>query len=348
MDARSSTTRAARAARRRGVRVRPRGADRPDPRRAAPAAGATALRGAGIDAPLRAPGRGARGGLGRPDDRHDRHRVGQVAVLQPADARRAAARRQGARALPLPDQGARAGPGARDRAARPRQTASARRSTTATRRARRAARSAAARTSSSPTPTCSTSASCPTTTPGRRCSPTSRSSSSTRRTSTAACSARTSPTCCAGCAGSPPRTAPSRASCSPRRRSPTRVELAERLTGLDDVALIDARRLAVGGAADRDLEPAGDRRGARRAALGAGRGRRAAGAARRRGRAHDLLRALAASGAELLSRIARDELERARRGRAARAGDALPRRLHAGAAARGRGAPGRRASCARS
>ena len=64
---------------------------------------------------------------------------------------------QGPRALPLPDQGARPGPGARDRALGLPQR-SARRSTTATRRARRAARSAAARTSSSPTPTCSTSA----------------------------------------------------------------------------------------------------------------------------------------------------------------------------------------------
>jgi DEAD/DEAH box helicase domain-containing protein len=40
------------------------------------------------------------------------------------------------------------------------------------------------------------------------------------------------------------------------------VELAERLTGLEEFA-DRARRLALGGAADRDLEPAGDRRGAR-------------------------------------------------------------------------------------
>ena len=39
--------------------------------------------------------------LGGPDDRHDRHRVGQVAVLQPADARRPAAATPKARALYL-------------------------------------------------------------------------------------------------------------------------------------------------------------------------------------------------------------------------------------------------------
>ena len=100
--------------------------------------------------------------------------------------------------------------------------ACARRSTTATRRARSGRRSAAATTSSSPTPTCSTSASCPTTRAGATSSPTSAGSSSTRPTPTAASSAPTSPTCCGGCGGWPAPTAPSRASCSPRRRSPTR------------------------------------------------------------------------------------------------------------------------------
>ncbi len=47
-----------------------------------------------------------------PDDRHHRHRLGQVAVLQPAHARRALPRRQGARAVPVPDQGAGPGSGA--------------------------------------------------------------------------------------------------------------------------------------------------------------------------------------------------------------------------------------------
>ena len=47
---------------------------------------------------------------------------------------------------------------------------------------------------------------------GATCWRTSRSWSSTRRTSTAACSARTWRTCCGGCGGSPRPTAPSRAS----------------------------------------------------------------------------------------------------------------------------------------
>ena len=42
--------------------------------------------------------------------RHDRHRVGQDARVQPAGARRARARAEEPRALPLPDEGARAGP----------------------------------------------------------------------------------------------------------------------------------------------------------------------------------------------------------------------------------------------
>ena len=48
----------------------------------------------------------------RAHDRHDRHRERQVAVLQPAGAARAGLRPARAGALPLPDQGARAGPGA--------------------------------------------------------------------------------------------------------------------------------------------------------------------------------------------------------------------------------------------
>ena len=157
-----------------------------------------------------------------PDDRHDRHRVGQVAVLQPADARRAVlATPRRARCTCTPPRRWR-----RTRRARSTRSGSARpsgpRSTTATRRARSAPRSAARRTSSSPTPTCSTSGSCPTTRRGRTSSRTSRSSSSTRRTSTAASSARTWRTCCAGCGGSPPPTARRRGSCWRAPRSPTR------------------------------------------------------------------------------------------------------------------------------
>ncbi len=71
------------------------------------------------------------------------------------------------------------------------------------------------------------------------------------------------------------------------------VELAENLTGLPDIHLVDndtaplpARRIA-------DLEPAAARREARNARLGAGRGRRAAGRADHRRRPHDLLHEVA-------------------------------------------------------
>ena len=71
------------------------------------------------------------------------------------------------------------------------------------------------------------------------------------------------------------------------------LELAERLTGLDDVGLIDARRLPHAAPADRDVEPAADRRGDRCASLGDRRGRRAARTARARGGARNLLHEVA-------------------------------------------------------
>ena len=71
------------------------------------------------------------------------------------------------------------------------------------------------------------------------------------------------------------------------------VELAERLTGLEGVRADRRGRLARAAAADRDVEPAADRRGARHAALGARRGGRAARAAGARGRARDLLHEVA-------------------------------------------------------
>ena len=79
---------------------------------------------------------------------------------------------------------------------------------------------------------------------GATSSPTSRSSSSTRRTSTAACSAPTSPTCCAACAGSRRAygTTPRFLLASATIANP--VELAERLTGLDDVRADRRGRLA--------------------------------------------------------------------------------------------------------
>ena len=176
---------------------------------------------AGGRAAVVAPGRGAARRLGGSDGRHHGDRLGQVALLPAPDARHPVPRQPRPRALPLSGQGARPGPGARaaraGRRARP----------AGDLRRRHAARAAgpdpaARRTSCSPTPTCCTWGSCPTTRRGRTCSPTSPSSWSTRRTSTAACSARTWPTCCGGCGGSPPPTGPSRASSSPARRSPTR------------------------------------------------------------------------------------------------------------------------------
>ena len=139
-----------------------------------------------------------------------------------------------ARAVPVPDQGARPGPGARAARLRAAPSRSARRSTTATRRAQERA---AIRKRSEPRDHQPRHAArrdpAPPRARGATCSRTSRSSSSTRRTSTAACSARTSPTSCAGCAGPPRSTAPSRASCSPARRSPTRSSWPSSLTGLE-------------------------------------------------------------------------------------------------------------------
>ena len=108
-------------------------------------------------------------------------------------------------------------------------------------------------------------ASSPTTRAGATCSRTSTTSSSTRPTSTAASSAPTSPTCCGGCAASPriygaePRFILTSATIA------NPVELAERLVG-DRVPAGRLRRRPAGGAADRDLEPAADRRGRRGAA----------------------------------------------------------------------------------
>ena len=64
--------------------------------------------------PLHPPARRLRAAFEAPDDRHHRHSLGQVAVLPAADARGPRHRPQGPRPVPLPDQGARPGPGARD------------------------------------------------------------------------------------------------------------------------------------------------------------------------------------------------------------------------------------------
>ena len=123
------------------------------------------------------------------------------------------------------------------------------------------------------------------------------------------------------------------------------VELAERLTGLEDVALIDedgspapGRRIAVWNPPLTD-----EALGTRRSALA---------------EAAELLARLVREGArticfmksrkgvELLSRLVKQELA-GHRPRARRARRALPRRLHRPAAARARGAPHAAASCAR-
>ena len=73
-------------------------------------------------------------------------------------------------------------------------------------------------------------------------------------------------------------------------------ELAERLTGLDDITVVDRDGAPAGQAHDRDVEPADRRREDRRAPLGAGRGGRPAGRPRDRGRAHDRLHEVAQGG----------------------------------------------------
>ena len=169
--------------------------------------------------------------------RDDGNGIGEVARLLAARARRDRAttvrrgRSSSTRRRPSP----RTRRGGSPRSACP---GSGPRSTTATRRSSSARTSGGARTRSSRTPTCSTSASCRTTTAGATCSTTSASSSSTRRTSTAACSARTSRTCCAGCGawrsayGAEPLFVLASATIA------NAGELASRLTGLD-VRVVD-------------------------------------------------------------------------------------------------------------
>ena len=67
----------------------------------------------GIDCALLAPGRGVGDGAARrARRRHDRHRQREEPRVQPPRPRRARRGAQAPRALPLPDEGARAGPGA--------------------------------------------------------------------------------------------------------------------------------------------------------------------------------------------------------------------------------------------
>ena len=142
---------------------------------------------------LQPPGPGAAAPPGRPDDRHHRHRVGQVAVLQPADARRAVTRRRrrGRCTSTRPRRSPRTRPARCNAFGLPKQVRPAiydgdtpREERAAIRRQREPRahqpRHAARRDPAQPRAR------------GRTSSPTSPSSWSTRRTSTAACSARTS------------------------------------------------------------------------------------------------------------------------------------------------------------
>ena len=185
---------------------------------------------AGSTALYAPPGRGARARRQRGEHvaRRDRHGERQDARLQPAGARRARRRPEASRALPLPDEGARAGSGPRARR-RSGCRASAPAIYDGDTRARapladpqvgerdpHEPRHAPRRRPAAPRPL------------GRRAREPRATSSSTRRTSTAASSARTSRTSCAGCAGSRASTAPSRSSCSRRRRSRNPGELGAR------------------------------------------------------------------------------------------------------------------------
>ncbi len=132
---------------RRQARVRGERRARPGDARRSPARAAPRRAGgpseAGSGAPVLPSGRGRALGLAGAHDHHDGHGVGQVDVLQPAHAGRPLPRRARTRAVPVPDQGARPGPGARARRLRPDQAGAARRSTTETPPARRARRFAA-------------------------------------------------------------------------------------------------------------------------------------------------------------------------------------------------------------
>ena len=88
------------------LRLIPRSARGAAARRARPASAGRDRGARALCAPARRMGRG---GARRAPDRHDRNRVREDARVQPAGARRTRARPAAPRALPLPDEGARAG-----------------------------------------------------------------------------------------------------------------------------------------------------------------------------------------------------------------------------------------------
>ena len=314
-----------------------------DPRRAAPRRARGARRARHHLALLPPGGRLGERHAARAHDRHDRHRERQVAVLQPAGAARAGLRPARAGALPVSDQGARAGPGAQpDRAAaRP---PCATRSTTATRRRRsaRAIRKRAERRAHEPRHAARRHPA-----PPRRLGrlprePGARGRGRGARLPRRVRLARRQRAAPAAPARATP-TGPSRGSCSRRRRSPTRSSLAR---GADRARVRPGRprRRAARRARDRDVQPAAARRAHRRAAprasarppslfadLVAAEVRTICFARSRRARRADLpVRAQAAGGRRPSTRGPHR---------------ALPRRLHAAAAARDRARAWRAASC---
>ena len=280
-----------------------------------------------------APGRGAARRLGGPDDRHHRHRVRQVAVLQPADARHPVPRRAGARALPVPDEGARPGPGAGAQRARRQARA------TGHLRRRHAARAAvgdpaavehrhhqprhAAPGDPAQPPGVGRLLRQPGGRRGRRGARLPRGLRLARRQRAAAAAA----------GGRRLRHGAAHPARVGDRRQPGRAGRAAHRARRHHRRR--PRRRAAGEAHDRHVEPADRRREDRRPALRAGRGGRPARRPRHRGRAHDRLHAVAQGGrADVALRAA--QAHRSRTGRAGGADRPLPRRLHAAAAARAR------------
>ena len=307
---------------------------------------ADALRARGHRAAVVAPGRGDPRGVGRADDRHHRHGVGQVAVLPAPDARRpvlatrAPARSTSTRRRRSPRT-------RRARSTRSASTARGPRSTTATRRASSARRSGATRNVVLTNPDMLHLGILPNHPAWANFFSNlavvvvdeahvyrgvfgSHVGNVLRRLRRIA-----------GAYGTEPRFLLASATIA----NPG--ELAERLTGLEDFTVIERDGSPVDEAHDRDVEPADHRREARHAPLRARRGGRPARRAGRPGRAHDRLHEVAQGGradGEVHPARARGPRPPEARG----ADRALPRRLHAAAAPRAGAHGSSRASCSAS
>ena len=273
-----------------------------------------------------------------PDDRHHRHRLRQVAVLQPPHARRPLPRRAGARAVPVSDEGAGAGPGAGAERARRRAGAAgdlrrghpARAAVgdpAALQHRHHQPRHAPPRDPAQP-PGVGRLLRQPGGGRGRRGARLPRRVRLARRQRAAAAAA-------------------DRGRLRDRAAVPARLRhrrQPRRAGGAADRPRRHhgrrPRRRTRGEADDRDVEPADRGRADRGAAVGAGRDRRPARRARDRGRAHDRVHEVAQGGrADVALRAAAPRGPGPRRAR--RADRALPRRLHAAAAARARAAAAR-------